>query len=85
MGRGLSLHLERPSWDLSWEGVPGREGSLSGRMIRLGRESGLGTESRSVGAARPGRVLGSVRMKERQEEQEVMGRKEAPLSLSRSG
>lgn len=39
MDRGVSLHLERPSWDLSWEGVPGREGSHSARMIRLGRES----------------------------------------------
>lgn len=57
MDRGLSLHLEMPRRDLGWEGVQGREGSHSRRVTKLERGSGLGTVSRSVRAARPGRVL----------------------------
>lgn len=79
MDQGLCPHLEMPRRDLGWEGVQVREDMCSGRMTTSGRVSGLGTVSRSVRATRPGRALGSAKMKE-MEGQELVGTEEAPLS-----
>ena len=65
MDRALSPHLEMTRRDLGWEKVPVREGTRCGRMTRLGSGPGLGSVQ-AVRAARSGRALGSVKMKERQ-------------------